>query len=204
MDGRFLSAFTLLPKQRTICGYKSLPICLRHRLVLTQIDSPFVEAKKVPTSTDVLIAAKILSSYKLAEMMPSVPSKSDIEWVDKMNKNDVDLRIQTENVFEAIIEQSLWPIFWNKKHLNRDNGIPWVLSVVCTLVKNGIPLEDAWTMPESQAIWLQSSFLVASGVDVNIVSEKDLKAQEQLKRLENEVKKNPPVNPFKKKLKQNV
>ena len=192
MDGRFLSAFTLLPKQRVICGYKSLPICLRHRLVLTKIDSPFVEGKVLPTPIDVLIAAKVLSSIKLGDMMPSEPTKSDIEWVKKMTENDVDFRIQVENVYETIAEQSLWPIFWEKKKSNKENGVPWVLSVICTMVKNGIPLEDAWTMPECQAIWMQSSFAIIEGSDVGIVTDKDLRAQEQLKRLEEKYKTNPP------------
>jgi len=192
MDGRFLSAFTLLPKQRVICGYKSLPICLRHRLVLTQIDSPFVEGKVLPTPTEVLIAAKVLSATNLGDMMTSEPSKSDIEWVKKMTESDVDFRIQVENVYESIREQSLWPIFWEKKKSTKENGVPWVLSVVCTLVKNGIPLEDAWTMPESQAIWMQTSFAIMAGSDVGIVTDKDLKAQEQLKRLEEKYKTNPP------------
>lgn len=194
MDGRFLSAFTLLPKQRSICGYKSLPICLRHRLVLTQIDSPFVDGKRIPSATDVLIAAKILSS-KTLDIMNGEPTKNDFEWVKKMTENDVDLRIQTENLFECIHEQSLWPVFWNKKGSTKDSGVPWVLSVVCTLVKNGIPLEEAWTMPESQAIWMQTAFAITSGVDVSIVTDKDLKAQMQLKKLEEEMKNNPPKPP---------
>jgi hypothetical protein len=47
-------------------------------------------------------------------------------------------------------------------------------------------------MPESQAIWMQTSFAIIAGSDVGIVTDKDLKAQEQLKRLEEKYKTNPP------------
>lgn len=199
MDGRFLNAFTLLPRQRVICGYETKPISLRHRVVLKQVGSPFSDGGVIPKPHDVLMAAKILSFSAMDEMLCSDPSESDIKWVRDMS-NDVDLMIdQCERIRLCIEEQAHWPIFWSKSGgKNRDQGVPWVLSVVCNLVKNGVPLETAWTMPESQAIWMHASFSILAGSETDIVSESDRKAMEHLKEVEERMKNDPkakPVNP---------
>ena len=196
MDGRFLNAFTLLPSQRVICGYQSKPICLRHRIVLKQIGSPFSEGGVIPTPQDIILAAKILSFTTLEDMLTSEVTDTDIQWVKEMIDNPDVMVDQSERIQLAIDEQSHWPIFWDKEGGGgRDQGIPWVLNVVCNLVKNGIPLESAWTMPESQAIWMHASFAILSGADTDIVSEADRKAMEQLKKLEDMAKENPSVKP---------
>ena len=51
--------------------------------------------------------------------------------------------------------------------------MPWVLTVVCNLVKHGISEERAWTMPESQAIWLHSAFAIGNGADMKVLTKED-------------------------------
>lgn len=185
MDGRFLEAFTLLPRQRVVCGRVTKPLCLRHRIVLESIKSPFVNGSDVPSPTDVLIFSKVVSSYDMAEMMPDKPSEDDSQWVMRMTENREALLHNASEAFETIQDQSKWPVFWNnKKNGSKSNGVPWALAVVCNLVKNGVPLEQAWTMPESQAIWMNAGFAIASGADINIVSEEDLAMQAFLEKLE--------------------
>lgn len=195
MDGRFLDAFTLLPRQRVICGYETRPISLRHRLVLKQIGSPFSEGGVVPTPQDVIIAAKVLSFGTLEDMLQSKPTEEDIQWVKDMTDNPELLLDQCSLVALCIEEQARWPIFWNKSKSGSDHGVPWVLNIVCNLVKNGVPLEDAWTMPESQAVWLHATFCILNGSETDIVSEQDRKAMEQLRELEDKMKKDPSMAP---------
>jgi hypothetical protein len=192
MDGRFLNAFTLLPTQRVICGYTTKPICLRHRIVFHQVDSPFLTGVRVPTETEVLMAAKILSFTTMEDMLLSKVTDEDIKWVKDMTEDPGLMLEQCEQIGLTIQEQAQWPIFWSSKSGGKDQGVPWVLNVITNLVKNSIPLEQAWTMPESQAVWLHAAFGIASGSETEIVSEEDRMAQEQLKRLEEEYKTNPP------------
>ena len=67
-----------------------------------------------------------------------------------------------------------WPKFWEKKakHTNT-TGMPWVLTVVCNLMKHGVSEERAWTMPESQAIWLHSCFAISEGADMKVLTKED-------------------------------
>lgn len=184
MDGRFLEAFTLLPRQRVVCGRVTKPLCLRHRIVLEAINSPFVDGKSSPTAIDVVIFSKVVSSLDMAYMTSEVPSNEDKEWLRKMVDDEDVFLSQVAKCYDCISEQSKWPVFWNKKNNGKSNGVPWVLSVVCNLVKNGVPLEQAWTMPESQAIWMNAAMAISGGSDIDIVSEEDLAMQAFLEKLE--------------------
>jgi hypothetical protein len=144
---------------------------------------------------DILLAAKILSSHDLDFMLDFIPTKEDIAEVRKMVNEAEYYCKQAETVSTLIAEQSNWPVFWSKKSGGRDRGVPWVLSLVCNLAKNNIPLEQAWTMPEAQAVWMHAAFSVNAGAEVDIVSDEDRAAMEQLKALEEELKRNPPKPP---------
>lgn len=184
MDGRFLKAFSLLPRQRTVCGRPTLPICLRHRLLLTSIDSPFVDGQRVPTPTDIVLFSRIVSTLSIAEATAPA-DESDAIWVSKMTKDIEEHVRQLSEAHACIEEQGFWPVFW-KKDKSASKGVPWVLNVICNMTKNGVPLETAWTMPESQAIWMSSTFAIAEGADIDIVSDEDLAMMEFAKRLDEE------------------
>lgn len=188
MDGRFLESFTLLPSQKEICGRITKPLSLRHRIILTAIKSPFVSGESMPDSKDVIIFAKILSSHDMSEMMTSSPTKEDAQWMMKMDEDPDAFIDQVEMCYKIIQDQAKWPVFWESKKSSRSSGSPWVLSVVCNLVKNGVPLETAWIMPESQAIWMNAVFSINAGAEINIVSEDDKRAMEQLKEIEERIK----------------
>lgn len=183
MDGRFLDAFTLLPKQRVICGYVTKPLCLRHRVVMTALNSPFVDGREEIDPFHVIVAAKIMSSHKMEDMMTENPSKSDIKEVDKMIENKEYFMSQITAIYECIRDQAHWPVFWKKTSTGGDHGVPWVLSIICGLVKGGLSLEEAWTMPESQAIWMNSAMAIGNGAGIDIVSDKDIEAQRKLDEL---------------------
>lgn len=197
MDGRFIDAFTLLPKQQVVCGRETRPLCLRHRIVLIAVKSPFVDGSRMPTPTDVIVFSKIISSTNMSEMMQAKPSKDDFEWFDRMSDEET-LVGEIEKCLSIINNQSLWPVFWENKKGGKSGGAPWVMSVICNLVRNGVSMEEAWTMPESQAIWMNAVFSINRGAEINIVSEEDRRAMEQLRELEKSMasgKSDKPVHP---------
>jgi len=183
MEGRFLKAFTLAPKQRVICGYQTMPLSLRHRLILTSIGSPFSTGESIPKPSDVIIAAKVMASKSADVLSTTDPNDIDIEWMRKMEKSDTTYAIECSKIIKSIEEQSLWPTFWDKKKTEVGNGVPWMLSIACTLIKSGVPPEEAWTMPESQAIWMSTTFAISEGAKIYIVTERDLEAMEHLKAM---------------------
>jgi hypothetical protein len=180
VDGRFLDAFTLLPKQKVICGYATKPLCLRHRVVLTSLNSPFVDGREDIDPFHVIVAAKVMSSHRMEDMMSNEPTKQDIAEVDRMIEDKEYFMSQIKAVYDCIREQSHWPVFWKKTSTTGDQGVPWVLNIICGLVKGGVSLEEAWTMPESQAVWINASMSIAGGSKIDIVSDSDLEAQRRL------------------------
>jgi len=183
MEGRFLKAFTLAPKQEVICGYQTRPISLRHRLMLTSMGSPFSINGSVPNPADVIIAAKVMSSNDMSMLSDHTPTEHDKKWIKKMVSSEVDYIIECDKVRKAIADQSHWPTFWEKKVADHSHGVPWMLSIVCTLTKGGVPLEDAWTMPESQAIWMATALAISEGAKISVVSDRDVAAMEHLKAI---------------------
>ena len=84
--------------------------------------------------------------------------------------------------FEA---QSLWPRFWEKDNSNNNpSGLPWPLAIVASLNRNGATLDEAWTMPEAEAIWLHIAHCSASGADISVVSDNEWEAMEKAKKQE--------------------
>jgi len=79
-----------------------------------------------------------------------------------------------------------WPKYWEKKESGGNTtGTPWVLSVVCNLVKNGIPLEQAWNMPEAQAIWLSTGYMANEpGNSIKVLTTEEEEMLDQAARVE--------------------
>ena len=80
---------------------------------------------------------------------------SDADWKKQQEAYQAELA-----KFIAHTHLSQWPKFWDKQ--GRDSGsvntVPWVLQVVCNLIKHGIEEQRAWEMPESQAVWMSTGF----------------------------------------------
>lgn len=87
-----------------------------------------------------------------------------------------------------------WPKFWEKeKRQGGSNGVPWMLSVVSNLISNGWSEEDAWSLPESQAIWYHSAISINNGNDVSIMSEQDEDVMKNFEQIAKEAKAKPRV-----------
>lgn len=87
------------------------------------------------------------------------------------------------DLFSKFVLVEAWPKFWEKQSKSVDaTGIPWPLSVVANLVANGIPSEDAWTMPESQAIWMNSAFAVIKGADIKVLTTEEEELIEEMEK----------------------
>jgi hypothetical protein len=95
--------------------------------------------------------------------------------------NNPDYFAEQIDKFSQIVLVESWPKFWQKRSRNGDaTGIPWVLSVVANLVANGIPETRAWTMPESQAIWMNSAFAVIKGAELKVLTTEEEKLMEEM------------------------
>lgn len=175
MDRRFLSAFTDPTDQVKILGRRVSPFSLSHRVQLEAAESPLLRADAPIRPVDLLVAVKICAGEPIGK-----PSFLDSWYVGKM-ANNADYFAEQVDRFAQIVLVEAWPKFWEKRSRNGDaTGIPWVLSVVANLVANGIPEQRAWTMPESQAIWMNSAFAVIKGAELKVLTTEEEKLIEQM------------------------
>ena len=184
MATRWTQAATILPPTIEVCGRRLLPFCLRHRVALEVIGSPILLTHLDAKASDILAAARILSSHNLAELRKPTTFSEGL-WLAKMRCNKKALMTEAAKLHYYFEAQSLWPRFWEKDNTNKNTGaLPWPLAVVASLVRNGATLTEAWTMPEAEAIWLHIAHCSASGADISVVSDKEWEAMEEAKKKE--------------------
>ena len=167
MDKRCLSAFTD-PCRLVVLGRYVDPFSLLRRLQLESIESPFVVPGKDVRPLDLLIAVKICAGEPIGKL-----TLKDRFYLSRLSYSERYFVKQMCRFTEFVLIES-WPKFWEKKakHANT-TGMPWVLTVVCNLMNHGVTEERAWTMPESQAIWLHSCFAIGEGADMKVLTKED-------------------------------
>lgn len=192
MATRWTQAATILPPTLEVCGFRLLPFCLRHRVALEAIESPAMDKSKHMTAEHILAACRILSCTRL-DVLRDKTTMSEKYHATRMHYNQsyaVNEMLKLHYYFEA---QSLWPRFWAKEENEaaRDYGTPWPLVIIASLVRNGFTSEEAWTMPESQAVWLHIANSQAAGAKINVITDKEWDAMENFR------KNNKPPEPIK-------
>lgn len=177
MSMRWIQAATLLVPTIKVCDKSLLPFCLRHRVALEAIDSPILNTKKDMTGSHLVAAVRILSTYDL-ETIRDKPSIKELVWGFRADYSRKLLYGEMIKISHYMTAQSLWPRFWVKEEKSASGQIPWVLAVVANLVRNGCTLEEAWTMPESEAVWLHLAHCSSVGADVQIISDEEWEAMD--------------------------
>jgi hypothetical protein len=76
-------------------------------------------------------------------------------------------------VLGIMFESCSYPKIWTKQEKKVKENIPWTLACVANNVRHGCSLEEAWTMPEGEAVWMSISHGIYNGSDVQIVSTDD-------------------------------
>jgi hypothetical protein len=177
MCPRALSAFTD-PARIKMLGRFVDPFSMLRRLQLESIESPFVNPDKPVRPLDLLIAVKICAGETIDKL-----SLKDYFYLGRMNSSEAYFVKQMSRFSQFVLIES-WPKFWEKKAKHHNStGMPWVLTVVCNLMSHGVSEERAWTMPESQAIWLHSCFAIGEGADMKVLTKED---EDLLAKLETE------------------
>ena len=177
MDKRFLSAFSDPTDRIKILGRYISPFCLLHRVKLEAIESPLLGDNLDVRPSDLLIAVKICAGEPIGK-----PTLKDSWYLGRMNHSEKYFVQQLVRFSDFVMIES-WPKFWEKKDKAREtSGIPWVLGIITGLVRNGISEERAWTMPECQAIWIQSAFAVGHGAELKVLTTEDEELLDQLEK----------------------
>ena len=183
MANRWIQAATILPPTLKVCGRRLLPFCLRHRVALEAIESPLIFTAKAMSPMDLIVAVRILSSHDISEARK--PLTIAERWhLARLSVSPSALIEEAKKVIIYFEAQSLWPRFWAKDEKTESGGFSWHLAVIANLVRNGCTLNEAWTMPEAEAVWLHMIHVKTLGAKVDIVSDEEWEAMENYKREE--------------------
>lgn len=181
-DLRFLAS-CIVPKRTRILGKNLKPFCLKYRLWLQAIESPFLEPDKAIKIQDLIIAAKICCG----ESMDKKLIKDYWCYLVLLFNRE-----KRERVFKSFINYSMtqetWPKFYDntKNSSGSSTGLPWELSVIANLTRNGISYEQALNMPEASAIWLSTAFSIHNGAKLELLTTDDEALIDHLAKLRDE------------------
>jgi hypothetical protein len=188
IDSRFIQAIKTSILEVEVCGRVLKPMCLRHRLILSEIGSPLLEDNKVVSPEDLIVASRILATHSLKEMLAIKASKAEGDMFLKVFLDNEAYKQELGKMSEYFNMQDNMPIIWDKKNSNASKGINVLLACVTNLTRNGIGYEQAWTMPEAEAMWMYIANVVADGGDVCILTQADLDSMKQLESMQEKVR----------------
>lgn len=187
MDARYLQATTVLPHQNKVCGRTLRPFCLRHRVAMEAIQSPFLTPENGKFSpVDVVIASRILHTYDKQKMSHSM-SFMDVLWAFWFSINNKAFSRSVGNIVGVMMVSCTYPKMWKKEDKGKQaENIPWILGCISNLVRNGVSYEDAWTMPEGEAVWMSIANAIYNGAKIDILStEQEAELEKFNERVEN-------------------
>ena len=182
MENRWIKAATILQPTIKVCGKRLLPFCLRHRVALEAIGSPLIQTGKPMTADQLLATVRILSTHNIEDIRKPTTIRECLLSV-KLSRNKNALIQECYKLSLYMEGQSLWPRFWvNENSEKSETSIPWPLTIVASLMRNGCTYEQAWTMPESEAVWLHIAHCSAGGAGIQVVSDVEWEAMEEYKK----------------------
>jgi len=173
MDARYLKATTVIPLDVKVCGRRLLPFCIRHRVQLETINSPFLNhTTRSFSARDVIFAIRIMSTFDKVHVNAPITLREQFHII-LLNSSRKRLARAVGRILGVILESCSYPKLWSKKKEKTRENIPWTLSCVANNVRNGCTLEEAWTMPEGEAVWMSISHAIYNGSEIEVVSTDD-------------------------------
>lgn len=193
MDARYINATMVGGSKQRVAGYRLLPFCLRHRVLLEAIDSPFLKPlDTVITAEDVILAAKVLSTYDKMVLTDKL-GLQDRLYIKALEMGNRLKSIYAGYIFGHINNGCSYPKTW-KQEGRKHEKIPWVLSCVANNVRNGFTLEEAWTMPEGEAVWFNICHAIYNGSEIEVISTQEEEALEDFDLIVDKFKEKEAVN----------
>lgn len=191
MDARYLKAAICLPRPIKVLGRQLLPFCLRHRVQLEAINSPFLNPIKSQfRAKDVILAVRIMSSHEKDVFAKDINAWEQLQmiWLNMSRKR---LARNVGRIVGVIQASCSYPKLWQdekKANTKTHENIPWVLSCVANNVRNGCTLEEAWTMPEGEAVWMSISHAIFNGSKIEVLSTEEEKMMDNFDEIINRFK----------------
>lgn len=153
-------------------------------MCLEAIGSPILAPGEKPiTPFDLVVASRVLSTYDYEEMVK--PLSFGDKWrIWRMSRNPLAFISEMAKLTGVMLTSCSYPKFWKKENEGRKaETVPWVLTCVANLVNHGCSLEEAWTMPEGEAVWLSVANAIADGNKIEVLSTDDEEMMDNFDRI---------------------
>ena len=118
------------------------------------------------------MAVRIMSTLNKVYISSQITLREQF-YLILMNSSRARLSRAVGRITGVILESCSYPKLWSKNNSKVKENIPWTLACVANNVRNGCSLEEAWTMPEGEAVWMSISHGIYNGSDIEIVSTDD-------------------------------
>jgi len=143
-------------------------------MCLEAMESPFLDiGEKSITPFDLVVASRVLSTYDYEEMVRPL-SFFDKVRIWRLSRNRLAFINELAKLIGVMTTSCSYPKLWKKEDSGRKSeNVPWVLSCISNLVNHGCSLEEAWTMPEGEAVWLSIANAIANGNKIDVISTDD-------------------------------
>lgn len=153
-------------------------------MCLEAIDSPILDFGEKPvTAFDLVVAARVLSTYDYEEMVKPL-SFGDKLRIWRLTRDRLAFISELAKLLGVMTVSCSYPKFWKKESKSRNSqNVPWILTCVANLVNHGCSLEEAWTMPEGEAVWLSVANAIADGNKIEILSTEDEEMMENFDKI---------------------
>jgi len=165
-----------------VLGRRLLPLSLWHLLMLEIAQSPYF-AGGYPTPKDLRLAVTICTTP-----FPRLPDLSGRRLIRDWLRSWRCLFPVEAAKFRAYLQDfNALPMLWTKEATRRAGarepvGLPWTLAIVANVCgSTGWSAETVWNMPMGQAYWYHVAFCMQKGGDVDLLSEGEMPAVEQVK-----------------------
>lgn len=163
MDERFLRAFGP-QKSVKLFGRTLKQFTLKHRVELTALDCALLQPDcSVCTYNDVEMFVEVVSGKKA--------SSWGWFWRKWFWAVSPSYRQESIKALKQYLQGLIYgPKFWERDKARKQDNSPAVLTAVCWAVHNGISLDEAWNMPEQQAMWYAGVFGVINGSEAKFLT----------------------------------
>ena len=122
---------------------------------------------------DIMVFIRVCSTHDIDKMLAK-PSEWDAFWTAFTMRTLYKRQSLVDDVLRMIAEymheNMSYPKIMSGEKRGSDSGVPWQISVVLGLMKNGFTEEEAWTMSEARAVWYASAIAIGKGAKMEILS----------------------------------
>lgn len=122
------------------------------------------------TAQDIIIVLKVCAEEPIGD-----PTWRDIWLGVRFALSEDYKRRAALAVIRHITTQLNFPKFYERTDRKNygESNVPWQLTVVANLCRNGVSYSEAMTMPEAKAVWLSAVFSIQAGAKLDFLSTDD-------------------------------